>query len=377
MSIFSRLFQKSGAEPAELPEEFTFKQRVEAFWTWFSSVSDRFYRTIEAGGTRSLVEEISGKVDDLLPGMAWVFGPGEKGIGHSLTLSGEGILTKQLLASYWLDQAPKLEGWTFHAARQPSGDPGGFSIRMGELTFKPIEFWITPEIDEEEERIDLTIWHPLADKVDDNLRQTALFLVLDEILGEFGTGRWIGRMDFSQKKLGTSMPISELKSFVEETAAGRGWKMWTPGETWMSYGIEPERRSDARPRLDTIAGSTACWAPLRDYLNGAEEIPFEGFHADWVYLSFDTRTLPGEAEVDAREAMSDVITADLAEARSGRPLGGAIGGSKSYIDFLIYDGNRSIAIIREAAQRAGLPADTRLEYLASSKRNLGTPLFGS
>lgn len=376
MSIFSRLFKGPQAKPAAPAKEFTFKERVEAFWTWFSSVSDRFYQTIETEGSKSLIDEISGKVDELFPGMAWVFGPGEGGIGHSLTLSGEGILTKQLLASYWLSRAPRLQGWTFYAARQPAEDPGGFSIQIGDLTFKPIEFWVTPEIDEENEHFDLAVWHPVADKVDDHLRQTALFLVLDEILGEFGTGRWIGGIDFSQKKLGRSMPISELKSFIEETRAERSWKMWTPGETWMTYRIPSERISEARPRLDTIAGSTACWNPLRDYLEGEDEIPFEGFHADWVYLAFDTRALPAEATVDAREEMSDVIAAALEEAKSGRPLGGAIGRSKSYMDFLVYDDHRSIGIIREAARRAGLPANTRLEYLTNTKRKLGMPLFG-
>lgn len=377
MSIFSRLFKKPEAEPAGQPDELTFKERVETFWIWFSGVSERFYQTIETEGSGALIEEISGKVDELFPGMAWVFGPGADEKGHSLTLSGEGILTKQLLAAYWLSRAPQLQGWTFYAARQPASDPGGFSIQMGELTFKPIEFWVTPEIDEEEEHFDLTVWHPLADKVDDSLRQTAIFLVLDEILGEFGTGRWVGGIDFSQKKLGRSMPVSELKSFIEETQADRGWKMWTPGETWMTYRIPPEQVSEARPRLDTIAGSTACWVPLRDYLNGEDQAPFEGFHADWVYLAFDTKELPAEATVDAREAMADVISADLVEAQSGRPLGGAIGRNKSYIDYLIYDGDRSIGIIREAARRAGLPASTRLEYLADPKRRRGIPLFGS
>jgi hypothetical protein len=247
---------------------------------------------------------------------------------------------------------------------------------MNELSFKPIEFWVTPEIDEEEELLHLTVWHPLADQVEENVCQTALFLVLDEIFGEFGTGRWIGHMTFSNAKLGASMPITELESFVDATRAERGWKMRTPGETWCSYGIEPDRRSNSRPRLDTIAGSSACWGPLCDHLNGEDTAPFEGFNADWVYLSFDTRALPEEARVDAREDMSDVITAALNQALSGRPLGGAIGNTRSYIDFLIYDGSRSIEIIREAAKRAGLPEDTRLQYLDASKHDSGFRLFG-
>ena len=183
-------------------------------------------------------------------------------------------------------------------------------------------------------------------------------------------------MDFTHKKLGSSMPISELKSFIDEAVTGRGWKMWTPGETWTSYRIPPEKMDDTRPRRDTIAGSTACWNPLRAYLDGdEEEIPFEDFHADWVYLAFDTSTLPKDDLVGAREDMSYAISTALEEALSGRPLGGAIGKNKSYIDFLIYDGNRSINIIREAARRAGMPEGTRLEYLGDSGRKPGTFLF--
>lgn len=376
MSILSRLFKKSEAKPAEEAPDLTFKQRVESFWAWYASVADRFYQTIEDKQCGSLSAEVSAKVDEFLPGMAWVFGAGEEGKGHSFTLSGEGIATKQILAAYWLSRAPALKGWTFYCERQPSEDAEDFSLEMNGMVFKPIEFWVTPEIDEEEEHLDLTVWHPLADQAGERACFTALFLVLDEIFGEFGTGRWIGRIEFSKSKLGPSMPITELKSFLESAREERGWKMRAPGETWIGYRVPPEQQSDSKPRLDTISGTTACWDPLRTYFKGEEEeAPFDGFHADWVYLTFDTRTLPQESIVDAREDMSDVITAALEEAKSGRPLGGAIGRGKTYIDFLIYDGHRSIGIIREAAKRAGLPDHTRLEYLGYAGKKPGLRLF--
>jgi hypothetical protein len=99
MSILSRLFKKPVVEERTEESEFTFKQRVEAFWTWYAEVADRFYQTIDDNQSSSLTDEVCAKVDELLPGMAWVFGPGEDGKGHSFTLSGEGILPKQLLAS--------------------------------------------------------------------------------------------------------------------------------------------------------------------------------------------------------------------------------------------------------------------------------------
>jgi len=56
-------------------------------------------------------------------------------------------------------------------------------------------------------------------------------------------------------------------------------------------------------------------------------------------------------------------------------LGGAIGSERSYIDFLIFDGQRSLQLIRETARRLGLPAKTRLEFLDSTKRQAGEALL--
>jgi hypothetical protein len=167
------------------------------------------------------------------------------------------------------------------------------------------------------------------------------------------------------------MPIVELRDHVAQLQAERGWQMREPGRTWGSYSLKPENRHIRKPRFDTVAGTSACFGPLREYLHhdGEAEDPFGGLHADWVYISFDSSVLPEDRPVDAREDMADAITAALEKEQSGRYLGGAIGTMRSYMDFLIYDGSRSIKILREAARSAGLPPGTRLEYLAASKRD--------
>lgn len=126
------------------PASLTFKARVEAFWDWYAQVADRFYQTIEAKRCTDLTGEVSQKVDELLPGFAWVFGPGEND-GHSFTLSGEGDLHRQLLTQYWVSRAPTLTGWTFYPARQP-GRIDGIRMEIEGQSFDPMEFWLTPTI---------------------------------------------------------------------------------------------------------------------------------------------------------------------------------------------------------------------------------------
>jgi len=233
--------------------------------------------------------------------MAWVFGPGEKPGEHSFTLSGEGIEFKQMLALHWLKRVPRIEGWKFYAERQPAEEPGNFSLRFDDLVFGAMEFWVTPEIDEENECVDLTVWHPLAEQLDAQRCQTALFLFLDELFGEVGTGRWIGTMEFSQSKLAESMPILELKEFVDTTRADRGWKPQHPCDTWTCYRIPTEKRRKAL-RFDTISGVTVCWRTLRNFLDDPDSFadPFRELHAEWVYLSFPSSELPEGKEIEAR-----------------------------------------------------------------------------
>jgi len=114
------IFKRKKAGPGEI----TFKTRVELFWEWYAQVGPRFLETIEAGRCADLAGEVAGKVGELLPGFAWVFGPGANRVGHSFTLSGEGDFHRQLLTIHWQSQAPVLPGWTFYAARQAEGIAG-------------------------------------------------------------------------------------------------------------------------------------------------------------------------------------------------------------------------------------------------------------
>src|SRR6478752_7227568 len=114
----------------------TLKARVHAFWEWYAEEAGRFYAEIENEGCAGLEREVSAKVDELLPGLGWIFGPGEGGRGHRFTLTPEGNADKRFIAQYWLQQAPVLENWTFHASRQASDlHRRKHSIEMGGMAF--------------------------------------------------------------------------------------------------------------------------------------------------------------------------------------------------------------------------------------------------
>jgi len=352
---------------SEVAVEPTFKTRVQQFWTWYAEVAPRFYQTIDDGKCPSLAAEVSAKVDEIIPGFAWVFGPGENGQGHSFTLSGEGNLHRQLLTQFWLAQAPSLPGWTFYAARQPCSVRGQ-RLEVGGRKFDPIEFWITPFVNSEEEKLDITVWHPLFDKMQEKERWSVLFLFLDEALGEYGTQQWIGEIKLEPKRLADSIPLEELNEFSQGVQKERGWKKSPPGQSGIVYEIKEQHTRFLRG--DIITGGTTHPQLLNDYLKAADELedPLKGTGADYVFVAFDARILPVGNQAHARGEIEDALDEALKASHSGRLLGGALGRENGYIDLLLLDGAASREIVMGVLRDRNLPAGSSVNYFAKEKR---------
>ncbi len=362
LSIF-----KKRSEPA------TFKERVTQFWDWFQEVAPRFYETIESKKCANLTLETSSKVDELFPGFAWVFGPGENGEGHSFTLSGEGVEHKQLLALEWYQRAPSIQGWTFYPSRQP-GPIQGKIIEIFGLKMDPKEIWVTPELDAESECVNLTMWHPLWDSLDDSQRWTIVFIFLDECLGEYGTQWWIGSLDFGADKLADSFPLEELEGYVSEVVARNEWKKYPPGDCYTLYRLEPdedENEKNAYPRSDLFTLSTSAPNLFRDYMESGGEFadPLNGTGAQFVYVSVDGSYFPAGAEVDKRSEVEEALDAVLKSEQSGRCVGGGLGKGRGYVDLLILDGKRSLAIIEKSLKTLNIASGSSIEFFDRNQRS--------
>lgn len=357
-SFFKRNSQKK--------EEVTFKNRVQNFWRWYAEVAPRFHETIEAKKCPSLAPEVSAKVDELLPGFAWVFGPGANGSGHSFTLSGEGDIHRQLLTMFWHNQAPKISGWTFYHARQP-GSVEGIRMEIGGRTFNPIEFWLTASKNVETEKIDLTAWHPLFEKLPEKERWNVLFLFLDEMLGEFGTEQWIGEIKLGNQRLAAAMPIQELPAHIKKIEAETDWEKFPPGESGVVYKIS--ERSQSFLRGDIIVGSTTHSRLVNEYMAAQGELsdPLAGTGADYIFIAIDVKFFPVvEKLTQDRGIIEDALAAALRA--EGRVLGGAFGNQNAYIDLMIFDGQNSIEIVRQVLMKQKTPSGTSINYFAKEKR---------
>jgi len=353
-------FKKKPLPPATL----WFKTRVRLFWEWYESVADRFYAAIEAKRCPELADEVSKRVDEFLPEMQWVFGPGENNVGHSFTLTGEGVVHRQLLCEYWLSRAPRITGWTFYDARQPGQFSPGMSIEFGSRRFAFGDLKITPTVNEEEQRVNILAWHPEFQFCDEKMRYMVLFLFLDELLGERGTPLWIGSIDISDAIQPLAISPGELKNFAETANKKYGWEKDTRVLLGSVYQIQ--KVNGTFPRSDVTVGSTVNFKLIDEYTRsrGSMKNPLARLGAEFVFISFDIARLERGREAHSRGEIEDAISSALGAEASGRSIGGAVSPKSAYIDCLILDGPNSIDIIRRMAKEQDLPKGTMLHYFA-------------
>jgi hypothetical protein len=342
----------------------TFKDRVTTFWDWYLGVAGRFFDTIEAGRCQDLTTEVGDFMRQTLPHMGWVFGPGENG-GHSFTLTGEGQVAKQLLAEYWRSRAVEIPNWTFFGSRQPSSAETVKDIAIefgGHDRVDVNAFIFKTSVDEESKAIDLVAWHPALARVPPEYHYQVLFLLLDELLGEFGTQTWLGNIELEPIDPHAKWRcLADLPAFIQEV---RNYYQWRKEPPLRSYGVYQVSEQTTSRRGDTIVGTTCVPNIIFDLLehDGAiPDDPYEGLGAELAFVAFDSALLPDGRQSEVRGDMEDALNDALESQWSGRALGGAFGLRESYIDLLLLDGPNSRQIVQETLHRLDMQGRSRIE----------------
>jgi hypothetical protein len=354
----------------------TYKERVADFWQWFSSQAGRFHHVISDGKSESLFNEMAREMDERLPGMAWCFGPGDEAgeeprgeSTHSLTLTGEGFLPKQLLADYWLAERKEIPGWLFHGHKKASSRESLMGMEIGlnqdnrKVDASGIIVATVPNADEK--KFDITCWHPEFESLPEKDRLQIVFLFLDEALGEFGVEQWIGVIDVEPPETDAkTTSLIGLPSFLEHARKYHSWDVLNPLETYSVYSLPTQDRR--KRRGDTIAGNTQIMSVLSEFLERGKSLKDDSLRklgAEIAYLRFPSSNLVEGQEADTRGEIEDAMNQALRRERSGRALGGAIGTEQTYVDLLLLDGEVSRQIVLETARRLDLQGDIAIETI--------------
>lgn len=217
---------------------------IDQFWRWWKGVADGFATAFDSRSRLSdaQISDITRHVK-AMGDLAWETGPGTER-RHHFALSAEGDAQLRVVTQRWLARAPRSDTWEFYAARQASAFSIGASIELGALVFTLGEFTLRIIEDDDRERFDLVVHHPLFAQLDDDACYRPIFLALDGALGEDEVVRWIGAIDLCREPIENAADLGVLR---ERLDAVRG--EWKGDKTWL------------------IKGETATGKPLRAVMN--------------------------------------------------------------------------------------------------------------
>jgi hypothetical protein len=179
--------------PLASPSKVTEGDAIDAFWSWWQSARGPLAKAIDDRTLDAWVDPLTEHVRAVDPGLAWELGPGVRS-QHHLCVTGEGSAALRVTAERWLSRAPAPDAtWEYYPARQPSGRDRKLTLQLAGVDLSYDDFRIGLELDETRRLLHVVVYHPKLSDLPEEQRSTAMFLTLDDWLGEDGVERWIGR----------------------------------------------------------------------------------------------------------------------------------------------------------------------------------------
>jgi len=328
-----------------------FVNNVNAFWNWFQHNHNRLSEFMWHKDTNNILAEISPELDKVFNGIPFQVG-GKYG-EINLMLSPEGDMNRLLLARYWKEQAPQIQGWAFFHLKQPS-ESLEFGIRMNngvDINLDDFDILATPNV--QSRRIDIEIFCKKLLKLDRESQFNIAFLMIDECLGEGYTETTIGNIDIARKDKKGMIPLKTILSMVTKTFKENGWELFeSPDKVYSGYQLQPNQ-SDNKKRDDILFGSTSYINIINDYFNGnSRNYDYvRSVGAEYMFIKYNHEHIQFEEKVVFRGEIEDTLEPLLQEHKLGYLIGGATGIAYSYIDVIIFDADRFNDLIGGLAKK--------------------------
>ncbi|MDB6135435.1 MAG: hypothetical protein JWM59_3678 [Verrucomicrobiales bacterium] len=206
------------------------KTSKNAFWPWFDSRKSEFaelfsYDSATAARSDSklqqrledTVTEVGAKLREIHPEFAPFFGASEKGNEMIVTVHGQATYFDAV--DQFITSAPKIEGWTFTALKQPVKFSPDTEIQSGSARLKAGE-WRYTKSKNKEGSFDFVIYVPA--KVSDDqegFRQLFTNLTMDA-LGERLAASAMGSMEVRELTENSNQTLSPFTSIHADVSQG-------------------------------------------------------------------------------------------------------------------------------------------------------------
>jgi len=166
---------------------------ISVFWQWFSNHRSDIEAKLDQNDTDDLASQINAQVNALSPQLAWEIGPGLVA-PYMLVFPAEGDAARKAVVAKVMEAAPQLEGWEFHTSRPTRSFQPEVQLPDHGLSFRTTGWRFELKPSATSDRLELRIFDDVLARVDEKTALTAVFILLDAVLGEDIVERWIGNI---------------------------------------------------------------------------------------------------------------------------------------------------------------------------------------
>ncbi len=185
------------------------------FWRFWAEHGEAIATSIDEGDLDRWVPEISAAVHAIDEQLDWELGAGHES-QHYLCLSGAGDMRLRVLTERWLAASPGAGArWEFWPSRPGSATNVELALRMGGHDIAFDEAVVDAQLDEARRRIHVGVHHPAFATMDEQMRGSATFIMLDSVLGEDEVERWVGAVEPRTECPDSGLSLGELPAAIE------------------------------------------------------------------------------------------------------------------------------------------------------------------
>lgn len=280
------LFRRRPADPRNARGD------ASRFWLWWEETQGEVASALDDDDPRRLRALLEIPVRGVHPDLTWHAGPGLYS-RHMLVLSGARHPALRVVSERWRRAGPPDgAAWEFHPAMPPEPSAFGALIDAGGTELEPGEATAGVQVDDRRFRLDLTVFHPAFEGLDDVTSHRVANLLVGWALGEDDTDRWVGQIVATTVRPLDAVPVAMLGSVADQVTDRWG------GERWAT--------------LEGVFGRTRLIAAVRHPLHRVDYPLFDEHIA--VRLPYGGATpdgLPGEQALGDLTTVQDAITSCL------------------------------------------------------------------
>ena len=316
---------------------FTFKERTDAFWSWFTEneeqLSDMVTNSKEYESD-DIVEFVSRGTDIISEEIHFNIGG-----NHELTFAVENRDYLFYLLPWLSARLPVQfrDKWNIYPY-MPSTGGKSFGFGMYDTRIDTDDVMVSTSYNDERGCFTIRFYEQSLCALDDDRCYSAFSIILKITVGEGFARIYISGTEKAESQEEDMLPLPQLEQYMRDAVKAAGKEIFTrPDERYSVYKREAEK---GPLRYDVISGASSCGNLVIEYYNGEAETAnkLAEYGAQAMFLAYPA----GDEGISLRHEIEDRLEEEVLGKRGsgneiGILLGGGAGVENMYIDLLLYD----------------------------------------